>query len=161
MHFLEIKISKTTKSCLSVLSYFLSLLDSVGLCHQKRLKKFFFHLYFFFYFTDQHIFVILGLYCYKYFLTSYQMMLVMVHGHIGANVMYLVVWVQGSDNAYVIRIGTVQKKEYSRQRLALLTSVQQMEVLYSAISGNIFYGYLIHQYPNFLITSVIINEAFY
>ena len=48
----------------------------------------------------------------------------MVHGHFGENAMYLVVWVQGSDNAYVKRRGIVQKKEYSRQKLALLIFVQ-------------------------------------
>ena len=52
------------------------------------------------------------------------MMLVMVHGHLGANAMYLVVWVQGSDNAYVVRREIVQKKERSRQKHALLISVQ-------------------------------------
>ena len=99
--------------------------------------------------------------CYQYFLTFYQLMLVMVHGHLGANAMHLVVWVQGSDNAYVVRIGIVQKKEYSRRRLALLISVQSMEVLYSTLSGNVFHGYLIHQLLIFLITSVIIIESFY
>ena len=98
---------------------------------------------------------------YKQFLTFYQMMLVMVYGHLGANAMYLAVWVQGSDNVYVVRIGIVLKKEYNRQRLALLIYVQQMEVLYSTLSGNIFHGYLIYQYLNFLLTSVIIIESFY
>ena len=48
----------------------------------------------------------------------------MVHGHFEENAMYLVVWVQGSGNAYVQRREIVQKKEYSRQKLALLISVQ-------------------------------------
>ena len=71
MHFLEIKISTTTKSCFSQngLSYFLSLLDSVGLCHSKK----FFNLYFFYYFT--------GLYLHFYLLPIFSHLLLVDVGY--------------------------------------------------------------------------------
>ena len=52
------------------------------------------------------------------------MILVMVHGQSGVNATYPVVWVQESGNAYVAKRRIVQKKEYTRQKLVLLISVQ-------------------------------------
>lgn len=148
MHFVKNKISKIIKTYFSqnALRYFLSHLGRVASCRYKRLE-----ISFSISISSTSLLIRIfsqfqGPICYKYYLTFYQMMFVMVHGYPGVNAMYPAVEIQGSDNAYAVRRRIVQKRKYSRQKLVLLMSVQQMEVLNSTLNGKVFLRYLGHQH---------------